>query len=124
MQKPTQKKGLARIIRALGFSLDGLRSCYRLEEAFRQEVIVFFLLLPVLVFIPVSVEFKLIILAANTLVLVVEVLNSSIEAIVDKASPEFHQLAKHAKDMASGAVFLSLALAGIIWCVAIYSAFG
>jgi diacylglycerol kinase (ATP) len=123
VQKPPPKKGLARIIRALGFSLDGLRSCYRLEAAFRQEVIIFFLLLPLLFFLPISLEFKLIVLVVNTLVLVVEVLNSSIEAIVDKASPEFHHLAKHAKDMASGAVFLALVLAGITWGMALYRAF-
>lgn len=120
MQKPPPRKGLARIVRAFRFSLNGLQACYRNESAFRQEVLLFVLLLPVLFVLPISAEFKAIILLANTLVLIVEVINSSIEAIVDKASPEFHELAKHAKDMGSAAVFLSLCLAGITWCFALF----
>ena len=122
MQKPPPRKGFARIVRAFGFSLNGLQACYRNEPAFRQEVLLFILLLPVLFVLPISTEFKAIILLANTLVLIVEVVNSSIEAIVDKASPEVHELAKHAKDMGSAAVFLSLCLAGTTWCIALYQA--
>lgn len=123
MEKPAPAKGLSRVWRALGYSLDGLRACYRNEEAFRQEIILFTLLLPVLIILPVSLQFKLILLLCNSLVLIVELLNSAIEAIVDKVSPEFNQLAKRAKDMGSAAVLLSLVLAACAWSAALYQGF-
>jgi diacylglycerol kinase (ATP) len=123
MQKPPPKTGLARLIRAFGFSVCGLTACYRNEAAFRQELLLFVLLLPVIYLLPVSVEFKLLILLVNSLVLILEVVNSALEAIVDKASPEFHELAKHAKDMGSAAVLLTLILAGVVWCSALFAVF-
>lgn len=111
------------MIRAFGFSVCGLTACYRNEAAFRQELLLFVLLLPVIYLLPVSVEFKLLILLVNSLVLILEVVNSALEAIVDKASPEFHELAKHAKDMGSAAVLLTLILAGVVWCSALFAVF-
>ena len=113
------RKGLARIIAAAGYSLNGLKTCFVNEAAFRQEAVLFALLLPILFLLPVSGVMKIVLLLANTLVLIVELLNSAIEAIVDKASPEFNDLAKRAKDMASAAVLLSLLVAGSAWTVAI-----
>jgi diacylglycerol kinase (ATP) len=113
------RKGLARIIAAAGYSLNGLKTCFVNEAAFRQEAVLFALLLPILFLLPVSGVMKIVLLLANTLVLIVELLNSAIEAIVDKASPEFSDLAKRAKDMASAAVLLSLLVAGSAWTVAI-----
>ncbi len=128
MEKPTPlkipAKGLLRVWRALGYSLSGLQTCYRSEAAFRQEIILFGLLLPVLVVLPISLLFKLILLTVNSIVLIAELLNSSIEAIINKMSPEFNELAGQAKDMASAAVFLTMILAAATWIVALYQAFG
>lgn len=119
----SNKRGLARIFAALFYSFDGLRSSLKYEEAFRQEVILFILLLPAFYFIPVSPQFKVLLFAGNCLVLIVELLNSAIESVVDLVSPDYHILAKRAKDMGSAAVLLSLILAGALWLAAISSAF-
>ena len=128
MEKGTPAKipaeGLLRIWRALKYSLTGLQNCYRNEAAFRQEIILFGLLLPVLLLLPISLLLKLILLIVNTLVLIAELLNSAIEAVVNKMSPEFNELAGQAKDMASAAVFIALSLAAVSWAVALYQAFG
>jgi len=120
----SNKRGLARIFAALFYSFDGLRSSLKYEEAFRQEVILFILLLPAFYFIPVSWQFKVMLFAGNCLVLIVELLNSAIESVVDLVSPDYHILAKRAKDMGSAAVLLSLILAGLLWAAAIFSALG
>ena len=80
----------------------------------------FIILLPVIILIPVAPVLKLFLFAANSLVLIVELLNSAIEAVVDKVSPEFHTLAERAKDMGSAAVLLSLILAGVVWAAAVF----
>ena len=124
MDKQPNKHGLTRIIGAAGYSLSGLKTCFVNEAAFRQEVLLFIVLLPILLLLPVSVMMKIVLLLVNTLVLIVELLNSAVEAIVDKASPEFNHLAKGAKDMGSAAVLLSLLAAGSAWTVAIASILG
>ncbi|MBE0584417.1 MAG: diacylglycerol kinase [Desulfofustis sp.] len=121
MNKPPTKQGLARIIGAAGYSLSGLKACFVNEAAFRQEVLFFTILLPILFLLPVSGFMKIVLLLVNTLVLIVELLNSAIEAIVDKASPELNDLAKRAKDMGSAAVLLSLLVAGAAWVVVLSS---
>lgn len=119
MEKPVPARGITRIWRAFGYSLNGLLSCYRHETAFRQEVWLFCLLLPVLVLLPLALVFKMLLLVVNSLVLIVELLNSALEAIVDKASPEFSNLAKKAKDMGSAAVLLTLMLGAAVWAAAV-----
>ncbi len=120
---PSKKTGLARVIAAFFYSLQGFRSAYTNEAAFRQELLLFSLLLPVIFFLPLSGQLKCILLLANTTVLIVELLNSAIEAIVDLVSPEYHALAKQAKDIGSAAVLLSIILATTLWTYAIFSAF-
>lgn len=117
---PVRKTGLARIWAALFYSLDGLRSAVHNEASFRQEMFVFVILLVSLFFLPVSVYFRCLLFFANTLVLIVELLNSSIESIADMVSPKYHILAKQAKDLGSAAVMLSLVLAVILWGTAIF----
>lgn len=116
----SNKRGLSRIFAAFFYSLAGIRSGFSHEEAFRQEVLLFLLLLPGLYLIPVSPEFKALLFAANCLVLITELLNSAIESVVDLVSPEYNIYAKRAKDMGSAAVLLSIALAGILWLTALY----
>lgn len=109
------KHGLARIIAASSYSLAGLKSCYKNEAAFRQELILFVLLLPVLILLPFPAVFKALLFSVNCLVLIVELLNSAIEALVDLVSPDYHVLAGRAKDMGSGAVLLSICCAAVLW---------
>lgn len=119
----SNKQGLTRIIAALFYSADGLRASFEHESAFRQELCLFILLLPALYFVPVSLSFKSLLLAVNSLVLIVELLNSAIESVVDLVSPEYHILAKRAKDMGSAAVMLSTLLAVSLWAYAIFTIF-
>jgi diacylglycerol kinase (ATP) len=119
MQESEPKRGAARIIGAFFISLRGLGCCFREEEAFRQEVLLYLVLLPVILLMPVSPALKLILFFTNSLVLIVEVLNSAVEAVVDLASPEYHELAGRAKDMGSAAVFISLTVAGVSWASAL-----
>ena len=123
MEKPKAKKGLDRLVSALGYSLQGLAACYRNEEAFRQEAVVFIVLLVVIVLIPLSGFVKLLLFTVNCLVLIVELLNSAVETVVDKVSPEYDELAGRAKDMGSAAVLLSLIAAAAVWVYALYQAF-
>lgn len=97
------------------YSLDGLRAAFTREAAFRQETCIYVPLMIVLFFFPLSTVFKCILFFASTLVLIVEVINSAIESIVDIVSPEYNELAKRAKDLGSGAVFISILLAVILW---------
>lgn len=117
--KPAAKTGLARIIAAGGYSWAGLLFAVRREAAFRQELVLYLLLLAALPLLPLPGLYKLALLALNSLVLIVELLNSAIEKVVDLASPGYHPLAKQAKDLGSAAVLLSLLLALIGWLAAL-----
>ena len=81
----------------------------------------FLILLPLLIILPFPLATKMILFAANVIVLITELLNSAIEAIVDRVSPEHSILAKNAKDAGSAAVFLSLLLLVLLWAAAVYS---
>ncbi len=112
------KTGLRRIWNALFYSIDGFRAAFRHEDAFRQEALLAAVLIPIAFWLGKTGMEKALLSGTVMLVLVVELLNSGIEAVVDKASPETHELAKRAKDMGSAAVLLSLLNALIIWfCV-------
>lgn len=117
--KPETRTGLSRITAAWGYSLAGLTFALRREPPFRQECLLYLLLLATLPFLPLPGLYKLVLLALNTLVLIVELLNSALEKVVNLASPDYHQLAKQAKDMGSGAVLLALLLALSGWLTAL-----
>ena len=121
--KPTPKTGLARVWSAYLYTLKGLKYAMSNEAAFRQEVALVGLLSVVILFLPLSMIWKGLLFFATAQVLIVELLNSAIEAVVDLASPEFHTLAGRAKDMGSAAVFICLTLAGILWAAAIWTLF-
>lgn len=112
------KTGIARILAAFSYSADGIGAAFRHEAAFRQESLLYCLLLPLLYFLPFTLVFKCLLLAVNTLVLVVELLNSAIESVVDLVAPEYNLYAKRAKDMGSAAVLFSLLLALVLWLAA------
>ncbi|WP_303783440.1 diacylglycerol kinase [Azovibrio restrictus] len=109
------KTGLRRIWNALHYSLAGLSAAYRHEDAFRQEVLLAALLIPLALFLPVPGLGKAMMVASILLVLVVELLNSAIEAVVDRVSLESHRLAKRAKDIGSAAVLVSLLNVMLVW---------
>ena len=119
--KPVKKTGIGRLLAAFSYSLDGLRSTLATEAAFRQEVCFVAIALVLMFFLPLSNEWKGLLFLATTAVLVVELLNSAIESIVDLASPDYHFLAKRAKDIASAAVFVSITLALLLWSGAVFS---
>jgi diacylglycerol kinase (ATP) len=114
------KTGLRRVWNALFYSFDGFRAAYRHEDAFRQEVVLAALLIPVALFLPASGLGKALMIASVLLVLVVELLNSAVEATVDRISLENHQLAKRAKDIGSAAVFVSLMNVVVVWALVLF----
>ena len=114
------KTGIRRIWNALFYSVAGLRAAYRHEDAFRQEVLLAVVLVPAACFIPVAGVGKAMLIGSVLLVLVVELLNSAVEATVDRISLENHRLAKRAKDIGSAAVLLSLANVAIVWALVIF----
>lgn len=110
-----QNKGLTRIFRAVGYSWQGIKSAFRHEAAFRQECLLLLLLVPVAIFWPVTAVEKILLIGSLILVLIVELLNSAIEAVVDRVGSEYHELSGRAKDIGSAAVLLSLLLVALAW---------
>ena len=111
------KTGLRRMMNAVGYSLHGFASAYRHEEAFRQEVMLAMVLTALALWLRVSGLERALMLTSVMLVLVVELLNSAVEAAVDRISLDNHRLAKRAKDIGSAAVFVSLANVVVVWGV-------
>ncbi len=112
------KTGLRRVWNAFNYSIAGLKAAYLCEDAFRQEVWLAVLLIPSALLLPVPWLGRALMIASVLLVLVVELLNSAVEAVVDRVSLENHRLAKRAKDLGSAAVLVSLLLVVAVWvCV-------
>ena len=109
------KTGLVRIWRAFFYSLEGFAAALKYEHAFRQELILCLVLLPFAIFLQLELVEKIILVITLLFVLVVELLNSAIEAIVDRVSLENNELSKRAKDLGSAAVFLSVVVTAIAW---------
>jgi len=109
------KTGLTRLWNALHYSVDGLRAAYRHEDAFRQEVWLTLILVPTALLLPVGTVAKALMIGSVLLVLVVELLNSAVEATVDRISLENHRLAKRAKDIGSAAVLIALLNVAAVW---------
>lgn len=108
-------KGLKRIILAAGYSWQGFKASWVNEEAFRQEVMLAAVLIPLALFLEVSQIQTILMIASVLLVLIVEVLNSAVEAVVDLVTQEKHELAGRAKDMGSAAVMLALINLAFVW---------
>jgi diacylglycerol kinase (ATP) len=111
------KTGLQRIMNAAGYSWAGLCAAFKHEDAFRQEVFLLALLVPLAVYLGDSGIERALMIAALLGVLIVELLNSAVEAAVDRVSLERHPLIKRAKDMGSAAVMLSLANVVMVWAL-------
>lgn len=116
MQSPYKgKTGLTRLWNALGYSMEGFRAAYRHEDAFRMELLAAALAIPLALWLPVGNIGKALLVGSILLVLLVELVNSAIEATVDRVSLEDHDLAKRAKDIGSAAVLMSLINAATVW---------
>lgn len=107
--------GLTRIIHATGYSMSGLSAAWKHEAAFRQELMLIVVLTPLAFIVGQDLLQSLFLVALAWLVAVVEIMNSAIEAVVDRIGPEHHELSGRAKDLGSAAVFVTLALNGIVW---------
>lgn len=114
------RTGLKRLWNALFYTCDGMRAAFRHEDAFRQEVFLAVLLIPAALFTPASGSGKALMIAVVLLVLIVELLNSAVEAAVDRISLEDHVLAKRAKDFGSAAVFIALINVPVVWGLVLF----
>lgn len=111
------KTGLQRVLNAAGYSWAGLAAAFRHEDAFRQEVFLALLLIPLALYLGETGIERALMIAAVFGVLIVELLNSAVEAAVDRISLEHHDLIKRAKDMGSAAVMLALANVAVVWAL-------
>jgi diacylglycerol kinase (ATP) len=116
------RTGLSRVWHAAGFSLAGLRAGWS-ETAFRQEVLAAFFLVPLAFWLGTGWVETALLAGSVVIVMITELLNTAIEAVVDRVGPEWHDLSRRAKDMGSAAVLLSLALCSGIWLAALYQRF-
>ena len=113
-------RGVERIVRATAYSIAGLSAAWRHESAFRQECALAVLMLPAAWWVGRNWS-EVALLAGSVMgVLIVELLNSAIEATVDRVSPDLHPLSKRAKDIGSAAVMLSIVTCGTLWCTALW----
>ena len=116
MESPYKgKTGLRRLLNAFGYSCAGLQEAYRHEDAFRQEVWLAAILLPLAFWLEPGMLGRALMVACILLVIIVELLNSAIEATVDRISLDDHNLAKRAKDIGSAAVLISLLNLVVVW---------
>ncbi len=114
MVKP-DNTGIRRILRATKFSAQGLAQAWQHEAAFRQELVLVLLLAPVAVWLGQTALERAVLIGCCLIVLIVELINSAIEAAIDRHGDEHHELSGRAKDMGSAAVFVSLVLVAVVW---------
>ncbi len=113
---PPKAVGLERLIRATGYSLAGLKAAWRYEAAFRQEALLALVMIPGAFWLGGNAVEMALLVGSLLIVLITELLNSGIEAVVDRLGPEHHPLAGRAKDLGSAAVFVALANVLLVWC--------
>ncbi|MCE9678350.1 diacylglycerol kinase [Shewanella sp. AS1] len=113
--KPENNYGIKRVFRATGFSIQGLKQAWQSEAAFRQELVLALLMLPIAFLVDITTIERILLVMTVFIVLITELLNSAIEAVVDRIGDEYHPLSGQAKDIASAAVFISLLLCGLTW---------
>ena len=113
--KPENKANFQRVVRAAGYSLKGLKAAYIHEAAFRQEVWIAIILIPLALFLGNGVIEKILLIGSVLLVMIAELLNSAVESVVDRIGSEFHELSGRAKDIGSAAVFMAMVLLAITW---------
>ena len=111
------KTGFVRIVHAFFNSIAGLKDAWRNESAFRQEILLAVVLVPIACVVPVTAVERALLIASVLLVVIVELLNTSVEAAIDRISFDHHSLSKRAKDIGSAAVLVALVLWGVVWAL-------
>ncbi len=111
----TNVTGIKRIINAAGYSWLGIKAAFTHESAFRQELGLFTILTPVALYFGPNIADKVLLIASLVFILAIEILNSAIEAVVDRHGDEIHPLSGRAKDMGSAAVFLAFIVSALAW---------
>ncbi len=109
------QRGVRRLFNAFFYSLSGLRIAFDHESAFRQEIAIAVVLIPIACFLPVGAAERVLLIGSVLLLLIVELLNSSVEAAIDRIGLDTHRFSKRAKDLGSAAVFLTLVLLATTW---------
>jgi diacylglycerol kinase (ATP) len=115
------KTGPKRVVNAFFYSVDGLKAALRHEDAFRQEVLLAMLLIPLALYLEPSAVARGMMIGSVLLVLIVELLNSAVEAAVDRISFDHHHLIKRAKDMGSAAVLVALLNVAVVWGLILFA---
>lgn len=119
MSQP-QYTGLKRLTKAFGYSMQGFAACYRHEAAFRQELMASVIIVPLGLWLGQTGVERALLVSSWLLVLFMELLNSAVEAVVDRIGPEQHELSGRAKDVASSAVLLAIFMAGMVWLLVLF----
>lgn len=115
--------GITHLIHSTRYSMKGLKAAFQHEAAFRQELFLCLLLIPAAFWLGQTTVERLLLIGSCLLVLIIELVNSAIEAVVDRIGPELHELSGRAKDIGSAAVFIALAFTGIVWLSLAYDRF-
>ncbi|MBS0056279.1 diacylglycerol kinase [Yersinia sp. Marseille-Q3913] len=119
-----QVTGLTRIYKAAGYSAKGLCAAWKHEAAFRQETVAAIMAIILAFWLDIDAVTRILLISSVVLVIIIEVINSAIEAVVDRIGSDFHELSGRAKDMGSAAVFLAVLLAIFVWITALWHHFG
>lgn len=117
---PDKASGITRILRAFGYTFDGLKATFKSEAAFRQELLASLILIPVALYYGPNGTAKAMMIGSLLVVLVAEIINSAIEAVVNRFGPEWNAYAKHAKDAGSAAVFVACCNVGVVWLLCLF----
>jgi diacylglycerol kinase (ATP) len=112
---PPKRRGLPRLIAAARFSMSGLRSAFASEEAFRLEVLALLLLTPVALYFGATGVEKVLLIGSLLLLMIVELLNTAVERVVDRIGTDYHELSRQAKDIGSAAVLLGMMQVALVW---------
>lgn len=115
-----QSTGLARVYKAAGYSVKGLTAAWKNEAAFRQEAVAAIIAIILAFWLDVDAIARLLLIGSVILVIIIEVINSAIEAVVDRIGSELHELSGRAKDMGAAAVFLAILLALFVWITVLW----
>ena len=111
------KQGIQRLLNATKYSMKGFKAAFQHEAAFREETCLAFILIPLAIFLGLPAVETLLLIGSVLLLMLVEILNSGIEAVVDRIGPELHPLSGRAKDLGSAAVFIAMVILGLTWGV-------
>lgn len=117
----TKATGLKRIINALGYSCDGLKTAWKNEAAFRQEILACAILIPLTFFIPSTSVEKILMIGSLLLIVIVELINTGFENIIERISNDWHESSKKVKDLGSAAVLIAILNAVMIWGIILFN---